>query len=294
MSFSVSLRDVTLKYGDSEALSDIAFTLEPGKIYGLLGRNGAGKTSLLSLLAAFRKPTSGEVRVNGEEPFENLPVVSRVALIREGGDFDEADTVRSALETGELRPTWDADYAAKLAEKFELPLRKKVRELSRGKRSVLAAVVGLAARAELTMFDEVHLGMDAPTRDAFYKEVLADYMERQHTLILSTHLIDEVANYLEEVVILDRGRVLRHDAVETLQSMGAKLTGPADAVDAVTAGMEILAEQRLGGTKSVTVADTLDAQARERAAASGIELGPVGLQDLFIHLTDPERLGAQS
>ncbi|GAB3654635.1 ATP-binding cassette domain-containing protein [Glycomyces tarimensis] len=292
MSFSVSLRDVTLKYGDTEALSDVSLELEPGKIYGLLGRNGAGKTSLLSLLAAFRKPSDGEVLVDGQPVWENIAIVSRVCLIREGGDFDDTDTVKSTLETGELRPSWDRDYAFRLAERFELPLSKKVRDLSRGKRSVLAAVCGLAARAELAMFDEVHLGMDAPTRDAFYKELLNQYMERPHTVILSTHLIDEVANYLEEVVIVDKGRVLSHENVESFQRMGASLTGPAEAVDSITAGLEVLSEQRLGGTKSVTVATGLDAPARERAAAAGIEIGPVGLQDLFIHLTNPDRTGA--
>ncbi|MEU6861015.1 ABC transporter ATP-binding protein [Glycomyces sp. NPDC046736] len=291
MSFAVNLRDVTLRYGESEALADVNLTLEAGKIYGLLGRNGAGKTSLLSLLAAFRRPTSGEVLVGGEPVWENAPIVSRVALVREGGDFDDSDSVKSAISTGELRPSFDAAYALKLADKFELPLKKKVRELSRGKRSVLAAITGLAARAELTMFDEVHLGMDAPTRDAFYKELLAEYMDRPHTVVMSTHLIDEVANYLEEVVIVDRGRVLVHDEVEAFQGRGATLTGPADKVDAVAAGLEVLAEQRLGGTKSATVA-ALDGEVRARAADAGLEIGPVGLQDLFIHLTDPERTGA--
>lgn len=292
MSFSVSLRDVTLKYGDTAALSDITLDLEAGKIHGLLGRNGAGKTTLLSLLAAFRRPTGGEVLVDGRQVWENIDVVSRIALIREGGDFDDTDTVKSAIETGELRPSFDLEYALKLAQRFEVPLDKKVNQLSRGKRSVLAAICGLAARAELTMFDEVHLGMDAPTRDAFYKELLAEYMDRPHTVILSTHLIDEVANYLEEVVIVDRGRILSHENVETFQGMGATLTGPADAVDGLVAGLEVLAEQRLGATKSVTVASKPDAAARERAAAAGVETGPVGLQDLFIHLTNPDRTGA--
>jgi ABC-2 type transport system ATP-binding protein len=291
MSFAVTLRDVTLKYRDTDALADVSLELEAGKIYGLLGRNGAGKTSLLSLIAAFRKPTSGEVLVNGEPVWENAPVVSRVALIREGGDFDDTETVKSTIETGQIRPGFDTGYALSLAERFELPLKKRIRELSRGKRSILAAICGLAARAELTMFDEVHLGMDAPTRDAFYKELLAEYLDRPHTVVLSTHLIDEVANYLEEVVIVDRGRILRHEEVEVFQGMGATLTGPAAAVEELTAGLEVLADQQLGGTKSVTVA-ALDPGTRERAAAAGLEIGPVGLQDLFIHLTEPSRNGA--
>jgi ABC-2 type transport system ATP-binding protein len=291
MSFAVTLRDVTLKYRDTDALADVSIDFEAGKIYGLLGRNGAGKTSLLSLIAAFRKPTAGEILVNGEPVWENAAIVSRVALIREGGDFDDSDSVKSTIESGQIRPAFDTDYALKLADRFELPLKKRIRELSRGKRSILAAVCGLAARAELTMFDEVHLGMDAPTRDAFYKELLAEYMERPHTVVLSTHLIDEVANYLESVVIVDRGRILRHEEIEVFQGMGATLTGPAADVDAIAAGLDVLAEQQLGGTKSVTVA-AFDPGTRERAASAGIEIGPVGLQDLFIHLTDPNRNGA--
>jgi ABC-2 type transport system ATP-binding protein len=291
MSFAVTLRDVTLKYRDTDALADVDLELEAGKIYGLLGRNGAGKTSLLSLLAAFRKPTGGEILVNGEPVWENAPIVSRVALIREGGDFDDADSVKATIESGQIRPGFDTEYALKLADRFELPLKKRIRELSRGKRSILAAICGLAARAELTMFDEVHLGMDAPTRDAFYKELLAEYMDRPHTVILSTHLIDEVANYLEEVIIVDKGRILRHEEVEVFQHMGATLTGPAATVDELAAGLEVLAEQQLGGTKSVTVAG-FEPGTRERAAEAGIEIGPVGLQDLFIHLTDPSRNGA--
>jgi ABC-2 type transport system ATP-binding protein len=291
MSFAVTLRDVTLKYRDTDALADVDLELEAGKIYGLLGRNGAGKTSLLSLIAAFRKPTGGEILVNGEPVWENAPIVSRIALIREGGDFDDSETVKATIETGRIRPDFDTEYALKLADRFELPLKKRIRELSRGKRSILAAICGLAARAELTMFDEVHLGMDAPTRDAFYKELLAEYMDRPHTVVLSTHLIDEVANYLEEVVIVDKGRILRHEEVEVFQRMGATLTGPAAAVDEVAANLEVLAEQQRGGTKSLTVA-AFDAGTRERAAAAGLEIGPVGLQDLFIHLTEPNRNGA--
>ncbi|MCC3764410.1 ABC transporter ATP-binding protein [Glycomyces sp. TRM65418] len=292
MSFAVTLRDVTLKYRDTDALADVNLDLEAGKIYGLLGRNGAGKTSLLSLIAAFRKPTAGEVFVDGEPVWENAPIVSRIALIREGGDFDDTETVKSTIETGQIRPAFDTEYALHLADRFELPLKKRIRELSRGKRSILAAICGLAARAELTMFDEVHLGMDAPTRDAFYKELLAEYMDRPHTVVLSTHLIDEVANYLESVVIVDRGRILRHEEVEVFQNMGATLTGPAAAVDELAASHDVLAEQQLGGTKSITVAAAVDPGTRERAAAAGIEIGPVGLQDLFIHLTEPNRKGA--
>jgi ABC-2 type transport system ATP-binding protein len=104
-------------------------------------------------------------------------------------------------------------------------------------------------------------------------------------VILSTHLIEEVGSLFEEVVILDRGRLVVHEETETLRTRGAAVTGPAMAVDAFVAGYAVLSEQTLGHTKSTTIYGDLDGDERAKARAAGLELGPVGLQDLFVHLT---------
>ncbi|WP_025274848.1 ATP-binding cassette domain-containing protein [Haloglycomyces albus] len=288
MSFSVSTRDLGLKYGATTALSQVTLNLEPEKIYGLLGRNGSGKTSLLSLLAGFRKHSQGSLSVGGQTVFENIDIVSQVCLIREGGDFDDSDDGNEVFDLCDMRPHWDGAYAASLADKWEVDLDKKVSQLSRGQRSKLAGITGLASGADLIMYDEVHLGMDAPSRDAFYREVLQTYMDRPHTVILSSHLIDEVASMLEEVIILDKGRVLLHSDKDSLDTMGATLTGSAEAVDGATASLEVLSEQRLGPTKSATVVELPD-DVRRRLPREGVEINPIGLQDLFIHLTNPDR-----
>ncbi|MDR7273276.1 ABC transporter ATP-binding protein [Catenuloplanes atrovinosus] len=288
MSIPVSVRDLRLHYGDTVALDNLSFELAGGKIYGLLGRNGSGKTSLLSVLAAFRRATGGTVLVDGEDPFENARVTRRVCLIRDNVDAEDADRVGSVLDlASRLRPNWDADYASRLAKQFDLPLRKRVSGLSRGGRSALGVTLGLASRAPLTIFDESYLGLDAPSRYAFYQELIADYAEHPRTIILSTHLIEEVANLFEEVLILDRGRLLVHEETDTLRRRGATVTGEATAVDAFVAGndLEALGEKRLGGTKATTTYGALTEAQRREAAAAGLDLAPVGLQDLFIHLT---------
>ncbi|MFC4336853.1 ATP-binding cassette domain-containing protein [Salininema proteolyticum] len=285
MSFAIKTERVGLDYGSTTALRDVDLDLEPGRIYGLLGRNGSGKTSLLSLLAAFRKTTRGKVLVDGQDPFENPRVMPYACLVRESGDFDGADTARDSLDTCSLRPTWDEEYAMKLVDKWDIDLSKRVDQHSRGQRSLLAAVSGLASGADLVMFDEVHLGMDAPTRDSFYRELLEMYMDREPTVILSSHLIDEIADLLEEVVILDGGRVLLHESKEKLDTMGATLTGPAETVDAQTEGLEVLSRRKLGPTRSTTVAGLPD-ERRRTAREAGLEVTGIGLQDLFIHLTE--------
>nr|PZN46943.1 MAG: ABC transporter [Actinomycetota bacterium] len=282
----IEVEDLVLRYGDVTALDGITLTLEEGKIYGLLGRNGSGKTSLLSVLAAFRKPTAGRVRIDGQPVFENGRVTSRISLIRDVGETVNIGTGEEALSYAEaLRPNWDGEYARSLAELFKIDLKKSVKNMSKGQRSAMGIIVGLASRAPLTMFDEAYLGLDAPARQVFYDQVLADYLAHPRTIIMSTHLIDEVSGLFEEVVIIHKGRVLAHEEKDELLAKGTSVTGPAAAVDAFTAGMTVLGSRSLGPTKSVTVYGELDDARRRKAAESGLELGPVDLQDLFIHLT---------
>jgi ABC-2 type transport system ATP-binding protein len=286
----VEVKDLTIRYGETVAVDGLTLRLDGGKIYGLLGRNGSGKTSVLSAIAAFRKATSGTVLVDGAEPFENAAVTRQVCFVRDRVDAQDTDNARSVLRMARaLRPNWDEEYAQALIERFQLPLKKRIGALSRGAKSALSVTVGLATRAPVTIFDEAYLGMDAPSRYAFYDEMLNDYMAHPRTIIVSTHLIEEVGSLFEEVVIIDKGRLVAHDETEALRSGGVAVTGPADAVEAFTAGRAVLGDQRLGGTRSTTIYGQLTDEERARARAAGLDLGPVGLQDLFVHLTAEER-----
>jgi ABC-2 type transport system ATP-binding protein len=209
----VEVDRLRLRYGQVTALDDLTFALAGGKVHGLLGRNGAGKTSLLSVLAAFRKPTAGTVRVGGRPVFEHPRVTHQVCLVGEtGGPADTGDSVKETLSVARrLRPAWDADYAAALVERFGLPLRGKLGALSLGQRSALGITVGLAARAPLTMFDEPNLGLDAPSRQRFREELRADLRAHPRTVIVSTHLAEELRPLFAEVLVLDNGRLVRHE-----------------------------------------------------------------------------------
>ena len=287
MTMRIDVEGLRLNYGETVALDDLSFTLEGDKIIGLLGRNGSGKTSLLSVLAAFRPASSGRVLIDGQEVFENPAVTERICLIRAGGDVQMDEKVKVALQFAEeMRPNWDGDYAGALLDRFQVPLNKKVCDLSRGQQSSLGTTLGLATRAPLTMFDESYLGMDAPSRYAFYDALLADFMEHPRTFVISTHLIEEVAALFEEVVIIDQGRVLLHDDAEALRSRGASVTGPSEAVDRFVDGLTVLNARQLGGTKSAMVYGGLENGRLEQARAAGLEVGPMALQDLFVHLTE--------
>lgn len=289
MTLEVEVNDVSLKYRRVEALKHVSFQLEGGKIYGLLGRNGAGKTSLLSLLASFREPTEGSIRIDGENPFENTRVMQNVSFIYQMDYSDETEKVNSMLKFVErYRPHFDRDYALHLAKRFNLPLDKAVNKLSKGMQSAFNATIGLASRAPLTIFDEAYLGMDAPTRDILYQELLEDQGRYPRTVIVSTHLVSEMDYLFDEILIIHRGSLILHEAYETLVSRGASITGPADEVDHFVGGLKKLNEQRLGNTKSVTVYGELSEEQKKDAQQKGLEVGPVSLQDLFIYLTGEE------
>jgi ABC-2 type transport system ATP-binding protein len=288
----VSAENLTVRFSGVPALDGLDLRLAPDKIHGLLGRNGSGKSTFVATLAGFRKADDGRVLIEGgdlggaHEPYENAVVTSRICLIRESGDVVGNASVKQVLEVASaLRPYWNDELAGDLLDRFEVPSRQKVQRLSRGKKSALGVVLGLASRAPLTIFDESYLGMDVPSRNLFYDVLLADYAEVPRTIVLSTHLVGEVSAMLEEVVILDRGKLVTQAPVDSLRGRGASIVGPVAAVDELTADLTVLAEQRLGGTKSSTVLGDLDDALLAQARSAGLEIGPVGLQDLFVHLT---------
>jgi ABC-2 type transport system ATP-binding protein len=289
MSFDIKMNQVSVRFGKYQALKDVSMHLEANKIYGLIGRNGAGKSTLLSLLASFTQPTTGSITIAGQEPFENAAIMSEVNFVYEKDYSTETEKVKGMIEAVErYRPNFDRQYALELVKLFKLPLDKYVSKLSKGMQSALNVTLGLASRSKITIFDEAYNGMDAPTREKFYKEVLADYERFPRTIILSTHLVSEMDYLFEEVVILRKGEVIIKEPIDLLSEKGAAVTGSKQAVEEFVKEMVQLNSQTLGGTKSVMVYEEFTNEQREQARRKGLEIGPVSLQDLFIHLTKEE------
>ena len=277
----VRMHALRRRYGSVAALDGVSLALAANTIHGLLGRNGAGKTTLMRILTGQEFPTSGTVAVFGEQPYENAGVLSRVCFVKESQKYPEKFRVRHALRAARLLfPHWDAGFADALVSDFAVPMNGLIRELSRGQLSAVGVIIGLASRAELTLFDEPYLGLDAVARQLFYDRLLADYAEHPRTVLLSTHLIDEVADLVEHVVLIDRGRVLIDSSAESLRGNAFTVTGPADAVERFVAAHSELHRERLGGRLRVTVTG-----APGQPATDGIELEPVSLQQLVVRTT---------
>ncbi|MEU8316332.1 MULTISPECIES: ABC transporter ATP-binding protein [unclassified Micromonospora] len=282
----VAAAGLTKRYGDVAALDNVTFTLTGNKIYGLLGRNGAGKTTLMQLITGQQSVSSGDLTLFGERPYENERALSRVVFIKESQTYPAAYQVRHVLSlAGRLFPNWDEDFAQSLVDDFELPRKRNVRKLSRGMTSALGVTIGLAARAPLTFFDEPYLGLDAVARQLFYDRLLVDYAENPRTVVLSTHLIDEVADLIEHVVLLDHGRLLLDAPSDDLRGEVMEATGPAEAVDEFGTAYAVLHREQLGGAARTTLRGSFDNAERLRAKKLGIDLAPVSLQQAVVRLT---------
>ena len=282
MTPAISVAGLARRYSGQVALDDVTFDLEPGSITGLLGRNGAGKTTLLRVIAGHEFASAGTVTVLGACPVENETVLRQMVFVREDQSYPDL-RVRQAVQVASwFYPNWSHDLAGALLEEFDLPLDRKVRKLSRGMRSALGIVIGLAARAEVTLFDEPYAGLDPVARELFYDRLLADYAEHPRTVLLSTHLIDEAAGLFERVMVLDRGRIALNMAADDLRGAATSVSGPAIAVAEFTAERSVWDRRRIASQASAVVAGALDETDRARAAALHLRLEPLTLQQLVV------------
>ncbi len=286
MTSVIEVSNLTKRFGDIVALDDVSFTLEPNTIYGLLGRNGAGKTTLMSILTAQSFASAGKVRLFGEAPYENASVLSRACFLRDNQAYPNSAKPVHAFRIARLCfPNWNQALAERLVADFQLPVDRVIKKLSRGQFSAVGAIIGLASRAEITFFDEPYLGFDAAARELFYDRLLEDYAEYPRTMVLSSHLIDEVANLLERVIVLDGGRVIMNDAVDDLRGRAVVITGNSTAVAAFTVGREVIHRQDIGGVTAATVLGRLTPQDRATLAANNLDISPVTLQQLVVRTT---------
>ena len=182
-------------------------------------------------------------------------------------------------------PNWNQEFADRLIDEFQLPMKQRIKKLSRGQLSAVGVIIGLASRAEITFFDEPYLGLDAVARQIFYDRLLEDYTEHPRTVILSSHLIDEVANLIEQVLVIDHGRIIMDEDTDAVRDRAANIVGDAAAVEAFVAGREVIHRESLGRVTSVTVLGALTADDRERLAVAGLDVAPVSLQQLIVRLS---------
>jgi ABC-2 type transport system ATP-binding protein len=283
MTPTISVTGLTRRYRDQLALDDVTFDIDGPSITGLLGRNGAGKSTLMRVIANQEFASAGTVRVFGASPVENDAILRRMILVREDQSFPDIKVHQALQAASWFHPNWNGELAESLVRDFDLPGSRMVKKLSRGMRSALGIVIGLAAQAEITLFDEPYAGLDAVARRLFYDRLLASYAENPSTVILSTHLIDEVADLLERVVMIDHGRIVLDAAADDVRGTATTVSGPVAAVEEFVAGRQLWDRRRMASQESVVVAGALGDRDWVRARELHLNLESLSLQEVMVH-----------
>lgn len=291
-STAIEVSGVTRRYRSTTALDDVTVSFGKDQIHGLLGRNGAGKTTLMSIVTAQAWPSEGQVKVLGQIPHENEQVLPKICFVREEQRYIDDSMAKHAFKAAaDAFPNWSWELTNRLVEDFNLPQKTKIKKMSRGQRSAVGVIIGLASRAEVTFFDEPYMGLDAVARQLFYDRLLEDYSEHPRTIVLSSHLIDEIAHLVENVVLIDHGKIMLDEPVEDLRDRAVTLVGRADAVSEAAAGREVLQHEEMGRIVRTTMMGELSDEQRQRLHEQDVDVLPVSLQQLIVHMTTP-RSGA--
>ena len=280
---AIELRGVTKRYGATTALDNVSVKFGGGIVYGLLGANGAGKTTMMNVITNRIWADEGEITIDGENAPGNDRALGKVYMMAEANLFPDSMKVDGALKlTKSYYPTFDMDYAMSVAEKFALPTKKKVKALSTGYASIFRLTLALSVNCPYVIFDEPVLGLDAQHRDLFYRLLMEKCAEGEQTVILSTHLIQEAAKLIGHAVIIKNGRILRDADADELSGAAYQVSGPAAAVDNYLRGRHVLSVNSLGGLKTACVEGAPD------GAPEGLEISGMDLQDYFIGLMNEQ------
>jgi len=249
----------------------------------LLGRNGAGKTTLLNIITNRIFPDTGEVLIDGIPVKENDDALKKVYMMSENNFYPAGMKIKEIYRwTKEFYPDFDTEYANKLADMFELSLNKTVKSLSTGYNSIFKIIIALSVNTPYVFLDEPVLGLDANHRDMFYRLLLEKYSESPSTYVLSTHLIEEVSNVIEHIIILKKGKIIKDESREDLMSYGYAVSGKASLVDEFIIDKNVIGIDSIGGLKSAYIMG----QVPKGNLPEGLEISKMDLQKLFIKLTD--------
>lgn len=280
---AIQIKNVTKKYKDVTALDNVSFSFEYGKIYGFLGRNGAGKSTLINIIANRIFADSGEIYIDDLPAKENMKVHEKIFCMSEVDLYDTSLRVREHFKwIDRFYESFNIEKAFSIAEKFNLDTNKRFKALSKGYQSIFKLTVALALEVPYVIFDEPVLGLDANHRELFYDLLLKDYENNERTIIIATHLIEEVANLIEDVVLIDKGKVLLQENVGDLLEMGYGVSGLAGEVDDYCKNRNVIGTDELGGLKIAYVMG-------ERTPApknNNLSFSMMNLQKLFVKLTE--------
>lgn len=278
----IELLNVTKQYPRTVALDNITITLDDKGIYGLLGRNGAGKTTLLKSIAGFIDINSGSIMVSGKK-VTNYNMPEKINFIESRSTHFNMRIVDLINVAKNLQDDFDIEFAKKMIIDFKLDQETHYNQLSLGMQTMVTTLISLASNAKIVILDEPVLGFDSFMRAQFYQLLRESYDNKPRIIIVSTHLIDEIAKIVDSIIIIEKGRILLNASMNEIDEKAYSVTGMIDAVEPYKQWLNVIAETTIGGFKSLYVYDH-----RPDIVQQNVKIQPLGLQDFFMNLVGRE------
>src|SRR2546423_12112337 len=292
--YAVELENLGRNFGKFEAVKGVDLKVLKGTVFGLLGVNGAGKSTIIKMLVGHLRPTYGRIRLLGR-PLEEDPVEirKRVAYVSENRYLYDWMTVAESLRfTRAFHANWADEKAESLLKRFSLPPEKKVRHLSRGNRARLCLLLALAFNPELIILDEPTSGLDPIVRRDFIENIVAEISEEGKTVLFSSHIVEEVERVADYVGIINEGELLMVSSIDEIKASHKRVRYATNGTRPEVTGVPgVLAIENGRHEQVLTVHGFGDETVRalaERGVASP-EVLPISLEDIFVNTVRAER-----
>ena len=273
----IDLRKVTKQYGQATVLHSIDLTIDEPGIYCLLGRNGAGKTTLLKSIAGYQNITSGQIQVDGKT-ISTAALDTGVSYIENFARHFNLPVRKLLRIASEVNANYDVSFASEMMERFELDGRKKFNQLSLGMKTMVSTIVCLASNRPVILLDEPVLGFDAIMRVEFYEMLTESFQRHPRIILVSTHIIEEIAKTIHKLIIIDKGRIRFFDTLRSVEEKAFSVSGLKKDVDAATANLRVIGQDAVGGLVTAYIFDQPPKQ------EASLEITPLSLQDFFVHM----------
>ncbi len=273
----IELKQVTKRYGQAAVLKNITLSIDEPGIYCLLGRNGAGKTTLLKSIAGYQNITDGCIKVDGKE-ITTSTLDTGVSYIENFAKHFNLPVRKLLKIASEVNPDYDYDFASEMMERFELDGKKKFSHLSLGMKTMVSTIICLASSKDVILLDEPVLGFDAIMRVEFYDMLTESFKKHPRIIIVSTHIIEEIAKTIEKLIIIDRGSIRFFDTLQSVEAKAFSVSGLQRDVEAATRGLNVIGQSTVGGLVTSYIFDTPPQE------SASIEVRPLSLQDFFIQM----------
>lgn len=273
----IELKQVTKLYGQAAVLKNITLSIDEPGIYCLLGRNGAGKTTLLKSVAGYQNITSGTIQVD-DKLITTSTLDTGVSYIENFAKHFNLPVRKLLQIASEVNPNYDYDFASEMMERFELDGKKKFNHLSLGMKTMVSTIICLASNKSVVLLDEPVLGFDAIMRVEFYDMLTESFRKHPRIIIVSTHIIEEIAKAIQKLIIIDKGSVRFFDTLQSVETKAFSISGLQKDVEAATQNLNVIGQDTVGGLVTTYIFDNPPEQ------TASLEIHPLSLQDFFIQM----------